>query len=254
MGLLFHIRRTPLGWVAGFCPFCRAPRACRLLKVAKKRHSTLLGQRPLPERELQCSACGLRWPTRAERYPRGGVPDAADDFDALKAATDPGFDATFGSRLALEAKLARGSLTAQEREHLLSEPFLYAEHMVAQQEGWPRPSPFMKRLWRIGLWSGAGFLVAMAVHEFTDSDVALDVMAVLCLVAVPCLLLARVGSLFTARSWFRKRCVEPALVRALQPLQPSRAELVDAFDRLRREKALLPRVIDPLRLHGLLEE
>jgi len=238
-----RLRRDELGYVAGFCAFCRGPRAFRLERVTCQGGLPFhLGERK-EHHETTCTACGLGGRADPPGY-AGSLPGPAD-WDALKRATRPDFDEVYREPLALEAKLARGTLTVAERADLIARAFGRAEELLRDYDAAPQAGPFARGVVLATAVALAGFFALVRWWE----PVGLACFAVFLLG-----LFVTVYCIATARLWHRRRIVEPALVRALRPLRPTLEEL-DTVLRVFREKRLLAgRRLRARSLHRLLEQ
>jgi hypothetical protein len=237
------IKRRTAGYVADYCPVCRAKRVFELQEVRSASHVyyVSLSRGQLVGHERRCAECGTSFKANPAGY--ASVSKVRAAIEELQRQTHPGLDAASKDQVALDERIRRQRLTPAERHNLIRAPFIFL-------------SPQVERRFA-------------ATH--IDAGVAVALLAAIALL----LLAAPVGKLFLPDSpeilflvflalgiglvvWqviasgsrFMKREIVPVLAKSLQPLQPTREEIELVLGELRKVKHKIGR---KLRAAQLLE-
>lgn len=243
-----------LGWVAEFCPLCRALRAFKLIRVGTAGHVyyITLGEGKLVGHLIQCGDCGLKVAAEPSRY-AALEKRRIDDLELLAQRTFPSWRSVYAGRLALEEQLRKtpAGLTPEQRKALLMEPFaLMNPQIEARYSG---ELQFDKQ-------SGLGCLAALFLPAglFIYGTRALKgVQQDRVLIAAA--ILFGIGGLYTAaqlilgRGRFVDRRIVPILARSLVPLNPTYHEIAECLDRCRAEGMRIGKTVKPERLAGELQ-
>lgn len=239
------IKRARLGWVADFCPICHDARPFRLVKVSSVGHVYYIsfGAGQLLGYERTCADCGITLNADAHRY-ASLAPRSDQDLDALMAATNPEFAERNAPRLEVEERVTTRKLTPEERVALIREPLLLVspsvEHRAAQTQ--------------FDGQSGFGCLATLALPAVVLFIAAAVAPQMPDWAGLTALTLVILGGLFTLYSLatdsgrFIRREVNPRLLRALGPIEPTLEELEGVVQQLRTIKHPIGRRINPRRL------
>ena len=126
-----------IGVVADFCPICREIQPFQVSSVSMVNHLYFLslGSGKIVGFIGVCKDCGIERPVQAQKYPQT-YDQEPDSFQELINNTYPDIYNLLEKRLELEQRISkRGSLTPEEREGLLSEPFEIIGPMLERQYG-----------------------------------------------------------------------------------------------------------------------
>lgn len=205
------------GYVADFCPICRAKRAFELRRVGSAGHVYYIsvGEGTLVGFQIKCRECGTVYDANPDNY--AAISRKLVPLDELTFTTFPNFNQVYRERLELEARIAREAsfLSAGERKTLIREPFLLLSPDVEQ-----RLESFRIDLAGIFIMLVVVLLLAAAIERFLPDFSGLSF-----------LILLGVG--FVVVVWrmlgygrrFMRRQIIPRLVRALEPLHPHENEI-----------------------------
>ena len=248
------IKRKVLGRVADFCPICHKARAHVLRRIGEASHVYYIsfGQGTLLGHETECETCHVRRETEEQQYAAISR-DKFGDVNALLAETHPDFERYFAERLAREAKLAAGTLSDEEREEMLWEPFVLIGSMLEANRAEPESSPLARKIGWTTLAVGA-VLVAAAIYRPRPTPETYENFLVALAAVLAIGLVASFALMFFRSPWFMKHRVRPMLVRALLPLKPTLAELEETIDSCRQSELRIGKKIKPNKLHAWLEE
>ena len=219
-----------LGYVADFCPMCRAARPFALNRVGSASHVYYLsfGEGALVGHERSCQDCGTAFKAEPSTYTtlsRELLP-----LPELQRATFPGLEAAQAPRLALEDRIRHSPalLSGDERRALLREPFLFL-------------SPRVERRFaatHIDKETGAAivaFLVLLVAGPVVTRRLPPGVGGWVLLALVLAGLALVVWQFVVAGRRFMRRQVLPVLAKALGPLQPREAELAAVLAELKQQ-------------------
>ncbi|WP_323502366.1 hypothetical protein [Variovorax sp. RTB1] len=239
------VRRT-LGYVADFCPICRAPTSFELQRVGSAGHIYYIsaGEGALVGFERRCTTCKTAFHAEPSTY--ASVASAVLPLPELVAQTFPGLYEAQKARLELEAQVRHSpfSLSPEDRRVLIRNPFLLLSPTVEK-----RYSATHLDL-EIGLAILGAFILVMAgASAVIAMALEYEGAALLVLVALG---FAMVGWQFNQSGpRFMRRQVIPVLATTLMPLKPTTAELQTVIDELKR---LRHKIGSKLRLTDLTAE
>lgn len=224
------LRYPALGYLADFCPFCRGLREFRVREIRKVSHLyyVSLGRGKLVGYRLDCTDCGAHL-HRSDVHLAGVSRERSASIEDSVRSTNPSLPEHLADRLSLEQDIRRGLLPTDPelRAFLLHEPF--EELSVELEQGCKDtrvdlPSAF-GCLGTIGLIAASIFAVSFIAETFLKQR-ATDEWIVGGVLAAGAIGIAyTLWQLHRATSrWLRRRMV-PKLIRALEPLHPTSAEL-----------------------------
>lgn len=212
--------RKQMGRVADFCPICRNAAPFRFVSIRVQNHVQGIGIGAGKEKlqETTCEVCGV-----VRVHPAGVFTTASRVRDRhtlleLIEWTRPNLLGEYAQRFAMEERLKAGTLTPGERFGLLQEAFGAIGYTLASRGGNI-----------LGDW----VLVVLGVLFFGLIGWAIVLLQAIKPDPVWMWLMAGgaasfVGMLYRAATWkgrVVRTVVEPLLVQALRPLDPSREEM-----------------------------
>lgn len=234
----------PLGYVAEFCPICRAARIFKVFRIGMATHIYYLsfGEGELAGYIGRCQQCGTALSINTSKFIQIEKEEPST-LDALIETTYPDFVHDYESRLEIENRLQRREPTAiPNRERLLMEPFEILAMDVEDRFAYTRMDK------EIGIGCAASSLIFMllccASASFVDDRFARDVIKV----GMGAVVIA--GGIYTfvqiarAPKRYIRRAILPRLSRALRPLNPSRAEITKCVARIESKGLRLGKHID----------
>jgi len=223
---------TPVGRVADFCAFCRAPRAMSVLRVGKTVtwYGMPLGKGDLQEHVLWCEACGARLTVDLRRYAtidgKRGEP-----LPALAARTFPDLEQAWAVRLEQEARLRHGPehLDDTERAALLKQPFfLLANEVERAFDSPPNDNAVAMAFVAACCLPFVGIFLALELEARGSPQadaIGMSVAAGGFLLGI----IAVVVMQFRASDRHLQRELLPRIARTLRPLEPTEADLAEAM-------------------------
>ena len=220
-----------LGKVADFCPICRGIRSFELTRVGMAGHIYYVSfsEGALVGHIITCDDCRVILSAEPTRY---SCPqkDNNHDLESLVPFSFPTLKSVYGDRLEIEEQLKRapGSISGELRNDFLIEPFEMLDYQVearfANSSELDRPAG-LGCLGTVlvggGLFFGSAALRGPAQDKMLLAAVILVVM----------------GTVYTfvqihlAPKRFVKVKIAPVLAQALEPLQPTQAEIEDCVKR-----------------------
>lgn len=209
-----------LGYVADFCPICRAPQAFRMRRATLVPHiwyiPTGLGE--FVGNERRCLDCGVDFHGDPARY--AALSKRPGSFGQLKKLTYPSFDVAQKGRLDLEKAIRDNPSTigARDRQQLIRQPL---ELLSPRVEGRLRAMQMDRDVGITFVAAWAVVWAGMALATRFSPDNADAVFLGLLLAAV----LAVVVQLALVNRRYMRRDIAPLLVRCLGPLKPRRVEI-----------------------------
>lgn len=237
------IKRRTAGFVADYCPVCRAKRIFALQEVRSAGHVYYisLSRGQLVGHERSCAECGTAFKAHPATY--ASVARAPALLDELERLTHPNLDAAIKDQVELDERIRRQRLTPAERQNLIKAPFVYLSPRVE------------RRFAATHVDAGVGFALAAAVALLFLAAPAgkllmPDSPEILFLVSLVAGIGLIVWQVIASGSRFMTREIVPVLVRALQPLQPTREEIELVLRELKKIKHKIGR---KLRVAELLE-
>ena len=217
--------RTRLGYVADFCPLCRAVRAFELIRVGLAGHiyyiSVTRGE--LVEHRAQCTACGTEFVTEPERYARPSKQALAPR--ELVQLTFPNLARHYANRLALEKAIRDPfkKISQADRQWLLREPFRLLSFKAEE-----RFRSSLVHHESIAVFF-ASLLVGFAIGSGVVSVLPQFEEAIWITLAVAAAVATWVWSFWSRKRFVRKDVLAP-LVSALHPLKPTREEVAGVLE------------------------
>ena len=226
-----RIKRRSVGRVADFCTVCHEYRPFRLVRVGAAGHvyGLSFGGGRLVAHERVCEICDTPVETPFERYTAVSK-DKAADLETLVRETHPALAEQTVARLALEERARNGQATPEERHDLLLEPFLLVNPLVEEQQQQGRLSPQGRTAGAAAVFLFVALMVVMGMSTpERNYEKAGAVVATLFAASLVVLLFHWATSM---RSFIRRE-IEPRLVRALGPFNPSPEELESIVSHLK---------------------
>ena len=222
------------GYVAEFCPVCRAIKPFQLSRVGVSDHlyGVSLGQAKVLGHAGICQECGIRIGVDAVGY-TAFAKYPGTDVEALIRQTFPRIREARAPRLALEDQVRTGTLAPADRETLLMEPFhLFSDLTEANFAG-------SIHIQGKGGWGCLGtFVVAFAVLLICNAIWVLpeqrdSIMGIFFGILVIGGLYSFVQLLLEPGRIFSRKII-PGLAKALAPLKPTKEELASCIERFKR--------------------
>jgi hypothetical protein len=220
-----------IGYVADFCPICRAIKPFELKRVGSASHVYYVtaGEGQLVGYERTCKECDVSF--RAEPTAYASVSKTLTPLDELRTQTFPNIDQALRDRLALEKRVQSDpmSLSPDERRALIRSPFLLLSPKVERRFA----STHIDK--EVGLSLVAGLALLLVVPALTHAVAAdaRDKLELICIVLVIVLVVWQ-GTLSSRR--FMRRQVIPVLAGTISPLKPTESELKSVLAELKQLK------------------
>jgi len=225
-----------LGWVADFCPICRRPTACQLIRLNVASHLYLvsLGEGKPVATLVECAECHTRTATEALRH-TGIEKKRPADLADLMAKTFPAMPEQYASRFAIEAAIRDDpkSLEPAVRRQMLCEPFELLEPALTTRAH-SSVVDFQTGLGCFGTMA-LGLASPFLVHYLVPvpaQDAALIVVLVMLGIGI---LYTLIQSNLGIGRYVRKFTLAN-LVRALGPLKPELSELQSILGACKQRK------------------
>lgn len=252
MLLIYGTRRTErqLGFVADFCPMCRKPTPCRLVRIGMVSHlyGISIGAGKLAGHIAECMVCKVQIETEAERYREPlkafDVREAASSVrvQQLVAQTFPSLPEHYGKRLELEQRLLREpqSIDPDTRRALIMEPF----ELLAVKVG--RRLEHTHLDWPLVITAIVAFLVVLGALALSDQMLGPQGAEITALVGVGTTLIAIAAVVIQAKLGTRRYVRREVLLQAMTSLKPMRAgvaEIESALAVLRKSGSLVAKRI-----------
>lgn len=223
------IRRRTAGYVADYCPLCRAKRAFELQDVRSAAHVyyVSLGSGKLVGHERKCEECGTSFQANPTSY--ASVSRTRASPDELERLTFPNLDAAIKEQVALDERIRRQRLTPAERQSLIKAPFVYLSPKVERRFAATQLDA------RAGIALAAGvalvFLGGLGARQW--ALVAPELVLLVCVAGGIALV---VWQVLASGSRFMRREIVPVLARSLKPLEPTQEEIELVLKEFRRVK------------------
>lgn len=242
------IRRRHHGRRANFCPICRDVRAFRVTEVRSYPHLyyVTVGFGRAEAYERSCESCRLSLEAENEDITES-IRDRHAVLDDLIARTNPKVADRWGSRLAMERRLAARQLTAEEREALVLEPFVLLAPEVELRKATTHLDWVSGLFLLLTVAATIGWIVyvnspsASWVHPDHSVPIGIGVFAAFGVAALV--------AMFGDARRFARRVTLSKLVRALHPLGPTTEELERALAVCRARDLALGRLLKPAEVH-----
>jgi hypothetical protein len=251
-----RIVRRRAGFVGDFCPFCRELRPLEAFAVRRVPHLNYIqmGRGTHVATELVCQSCNsLRGIAKDATQP---TKRPSTDLAELVASTNSKAMDSILARTELEDRLRSGSITADERIHLLNEPFEmleYSAHARSLPDGAAAATLWMAVLSIVLLvvvWDGMNAFIASGYASWGRAAGAFASALAAIYVGNMCIR----GVIDHAKRYRRCAAYRPALVRSLAVLQPTTQELESTLSMLRSQSSRVVASITPDQLRTLITQ
>lgn len=249
-------KRKGLGDVVDFCPICRKLSRLRLYTVSSYdgyMDIALSGGLSFGH-SGKCSGCDTGYRVDVTNYKNIAI-ENIPDFDELVDFTFPGVYEHYQPRLSLEERVRLQLLSDEERRCLIREPFLLLNGSLdARRTSLHCDRTTARLLLSNVIVVGVILLVGTTSLEKyvgkTAEFVFISLLCTACCVSLFALLM----SFATDASRYLKREIAPRLVRALAPLRPTAAEILDAVGYARTLGLRIGKRINSGKLLELIQE
>lgn len=234
---------THAGYVADYCPVCRAARAFSVQRIGMAWHLyyITISKGELAGYQRTCCDCGMVLPLEVSHYSQLSAEQLP--LLQLEQTTNPHLSIRHADALAAAARLREAPLLLDQAERrrqvdaalrLQADAFdTYNTTVHLDGEVW---------LSIVGAFVFCGVVLAALRQQAPENmDTGFIIAFFLSLGAVAWQL-SQMGERFLQRE------ILPKLARSLAPLQPSQAELDEGFERLREQGRKLARQIDSTRV------
>jgi len=229
--LIFGADKFPyrnIGYVADFCPMCRAPRAFQLRRVggASQDYNIDSGEGALLGYERRCEDCEVTLDAKPTSY--ASIASERTSMPELTARTFPRLTETYRATMDLDrlARRSPGSLTAAERRALILTPLLILSARVEQRLAATQVDK------EVG-YTVLALIAALVLDTYLIGRVAPESIGRSMLAILVVGIGAVIWQISAARGRFIRREILPRLAESLRPLSPTDAELNVAFEELR---------------------
>ncbi len=229
------------GMVADFCPICREVRAYQLIRIGLVSHvyHVSSGAGTLAGYVICCNECGLRLKTDSDRY-AATEKDSRVGLEVLVRDTFPKLREVYAARLDQESRIKQTprSLSADERNYFLMEPFALLNPLVEQRFANSTKMDTQSGLGCLGtLLVVAGFMFASWAFPGRIQEILLSSAVLLGIGTVYTVIQLYLGPgrFFTAQ-------VLPSLVKALKPLKPTREDIAACIDGCKSQRLKIGKV------------
>lgn len=237
-------RRRSVGWAADLCPICRDLRAFQVLEVRRvtRVYFVPMGKGSLESHEIMCIDCGTVMIQPDEGY--AGLSRRRRDPAKLVELTNPGILDRSEAWFERQQRVARGQLAPRERIAEILGVLRAVEYMTLHRprnglEEWATGLAIFVFVlmffgavlsWTISSASGTGWRAAFTIGTIITLPLA-------------------AWLVFTHSGMAVRRLLTPRLVRALEALEPTQAELEEALMLGRRHGLLSARLLRARPLH-----
>jgi hypothetical protein len=220
-----------IGLVADFCPICRDVRSFQLRRIGLAGHIYYItfGEGKLAAHIIRCSECGVDLGVDPTRYTRTGK-DSRVGLEALIRDTFPNLRETYTARLEMETRIkrTRSTLSGDEYKRLLMEPFALLNPQVEDRFA---ESTEMDKKSGIGCLGTVLIAGAILFGSLKFRGPTQDKMLLAALIVVVIGIIYTFIQMHLGPGRFFRAKVLPSLVKSLKPLQPTREDLADCFER-----------------------
>jgi hypothetical protein len=212
--------RKRIGFVADFCPICRAPQPFKLNRVGAASHVyyVSLGSGKLIGHEIQCLTCGTALKTDPRKYAAHSKKECA--INELLELTFPNLRETYKAELALEEKVKADplSLAPEERREQLFTPFILVSPKVEKRFA---STHIDKETCMVLL---GAIILAIFTPKYAESLFGIDSGAVALSILGVGFILFIFQLAISGRRYIRKQII-PVVAKGLSPIRPSQEEL-----------------------------
>jgi hypothetical protein len=237
------IKEHPLGYVAEWCSLCRAINPFRVFKKELVSHvyNLSFGEGQYIGSSAICENCGLAIPTNVAKYRE--ISPAIMPVEALIQRTFPAIREFYSKRLEIEDQLKRAPRQIPEdlRSKLIKEPFILLAPVVEANVGGETK---IDKKTGLGCTATIFLPLALLITSAATRQSGYAIAAGLVFLAT---LIFTLISLFVVvirkPKYFIEQSVVPALATSLAVIQPTREEIRECYERLKRTNlAILKRV------------
>jgi hypothetical protein len=228
------ITRRRAGYVADYCPICRAQQTFELQGVRSARHVyyVSLGSGQLLGYERKCDQCGTAFKANSAAY--ASVSRARLPLEELKRTTYPNLDTATKEQAALEERIRRQRLTPAERQALIKAPFIFLSAKVERRFA----ATHLDKESAIALGAAVGLLtVAPIIGRWLLPDSPGTLFLIVLAAGVSLV----VWQLIASGARYMQREIVPVLTKSLKPLHPTQEEIEAVLAELRRVKQKIGR-------------
>lgn len=234
------VSRHGLGWVGDFCPICLSVECMRVVQLRTVGHlyGVPLGKGTPFARELTCRGCASTFGAAEIAYTKFAAHPGADG-PSLAAETSPDVLEDIADRFEVEDRIVAGTLSEDDRLHIIAEPMVALEYMTTQ------------RLGRGRIPTGAGLAIIALVFTIPAAAISWaspgtpPAFLAASTALVPLLIAASVmGYVRGHRAWVRTILL-PRLAPLLQRMDPSPEELRAVLHGLAEQGYLIGKRIRP---------
>jgi hypothetical protein len=235
---------THAGYVADFCPVCRAARAFSVQRIGMAWHVYYItvSKGELAGYQRTCCDCGMVLPMEAGHYKQLSAEQLP--LVQLEQATNPHLSIRHADALAAAARLREAPLLLDESERRRQVDAALRLQADALDE-FEAATRLDREVW----WTIGGAFAFCTVVLAALRQQAPENMDTGFIIAFFLSLGAVAWQLSQMGERFLRRDILPKLARSLAPLQPSAAELEEGFERMREQGRKLAKRVDSARVH-----
>jgi hypothetical protein len=240
---------TRMGRVADYCPMCRGIAAFEVLRVGEKSHlyGVPMGSETVLGYNRACETCGEAFGADLGSYLAVSENWRAS-IQELIEGTNPGVEALAAERSALDARLASGQATREERLTRIFEALALMEPRVAPRVGgttFDFPSS-----------AGCGGTIVLGLAALTLRSVfeSSAMPAIVAAILAGAALVFTIGALLTDAKRFARRNAMPQIAGSLRSLRPTLDELTLVRQAGLENGLAIARYLDPAELLALIEQ
>ena len=234
---------THAGYVADYCPVCRAARAFSVQRIGMAWHVYYItvSKGELAGYQRTCCDCGMVLPVEVGHYTQLSAEQLP--LVQLEQTTNPHLSIRHADALAAAARLREAPLLldASERRRQIDAALRLQADALDEYEA---TTKLDREVW----WSIAGAFAFCAAVLAALRQQAPENMDNGFIIAFFLGLGAVAWQLSQMGERFLQRAILPKLARSLAPLQPSPADLDEAFERLRAQGRKLGKRLDAPRI------
>jgi hypothetical protein len=230
---------THAGYVADYCPVCRASRAFAVQRIGMAWHVYYItvSKGELAGYQRTCCDCGMALPMEVGHYSRLSAEQLP--LAQLEQSTNPHLSIRHADALAAAARLREAPLLVDEAERRRQIDAALRLQADAVDEFEAATRLDREVWWSIGAaFAFCGAVLAALRQQAPDNMDTGFIIAFFLSLALVAWQLSQMGERFMRRQ------ILPKLARSLAPLQPSPTELDEAFARLSEQGRKLAKRLD----------
>ena len=236
MFIFWGTRKTirKAGYVADFCPICRDIKMFQLSRVGMASHvyGLSFGKGKLVGHDKKCVDCGIELQADPAIYKDIQKKQDVGRIDDLATATFPNVREAYADRLTLEAQLTKDpmSVDANTRGSVIMEPFNLLAPIVEARFSATRIDRY------VGITLLLTIVLTILVTKIFKVlfPSALEYQTNVFLITFGLGILATFIQGFKSGGRYMRKEIYPKIVRSLQSIKPSQAELEAVFAELKR--------------------